>query len=460
MRLITREEPIGGLEISTSRIRICLATKTKKGAELVQIEEPLPPGAIVDGVIRQSEQVQEALARGLKKVSDTSYFVVSIPPVGVYTRVLSYPSSISGERLDEAVRLAISFQLPFEQKDANVDYEVLSDGEGSAVLVGAAPHTLIDTYIAVLQAAGIKAVAVESHVLSLRRAVSVAHPFLVQIPYSDFTTVAMLEGAIVRFARTIPHSRFAGADALKEEVRKLKDYCTTEFSADLKEVPLSSLTPQAPYDTLLPAPQSDWLIALGALIRGQLPQGSDTLVSLLPVGTEQAYTYQKAVAFAGFTSKLVIGVAAFFVLAYAGTWALAQSLKVQAAQNTVTLSTSADSSAILAQEQEAQMFNDLLEVTGGLVRQMPVWSTFIETLRSRVTDGITITGLSADVPENGLQMTGAAKTRAQLNAFRKSLQETPGIAEVVIPLANLELKENIPFVATLKLAEPQNLYAH
>ena len=57
-----------------------------------------------------------------------------------------------------------------------------------------------------------------------------------------------------------------------------------------------------------------------------------------------------------------------------------------------------------------------------------------------------------------MTITGVSKDRETLNLFKKSLQESPYITGVELPINNLEQKENIPFSISFHLKDPSMLY--
>lgn len=202
----------------------------------------------------------------------------------------------------------------------------------------------------------------------------------------------------------------------------------------------------------------EWLPALGALKRGQMAREKDTIISLLPVGTEEAYQFQKATAFSDFARNLAIGVALFFVLAYAGTFVFMLSLKTHYAETLSTLAVSPASSEVVAQEARAREFNALVHTTAALAAESPLWSAFLESLRSSVTDGITLSNLTIGEPTQPIAIAGKARTRADLNTLRDALHARADLSEIELPLTNLELRADIPFTLSFKLADPAIVY--
>jgi len=461
MRVITREETIGGLEISDTHVRLAYFTKQtkKEPRRMAVVEEKVPAGAVQDGRVKNPAALKEALTQALGRASG-AYCIVSIPPRHVYTKILSFPEHVTGSRLDEAVQLALGFQLPLDRQKSYVDYEFLKDGKRHEVFLAACERAIIDEYLGVLEAAGIKAVAVETHPVSIARAAAQSgQPILVSLPYEDYRAVTIIEKGIVRFVRTLPKDRFSADADLAEEIRKIKDFYATEYGAMPEEKKIEDLSIGEEHKALV-VPGPIPLAAIGALLRGQIPGGQDTMVSLLPLGTESAYEYQKAVAFGDFLRNTTIAVALFFVFAYGATAAFVLSLSHKEAARSLSLAAAPVSGNAAQEEKDARELNDLVGVISGVFAQSPLWSGTIDALKSATPEGIAITGISVTKPEDKISLSGFAKTRAGLNAYKKTIQDLRIFTAVELPLTNLDLKENIPFTMSFALAEPSHAYQH
>lgn len=450
--LINREEAVSGLAITDSHVRLAYYKKNKGKKEeiLTLVEEALPASTITNGVVANPGALARALSKVLARAEGTvSYCIVSLPEERVYTKILSFPQALPSDRLDEAVHLALNFQLPYAVEIAYVDYESLPTEEITEVFLAACPRGVIEEYLTLFKTVGVKAVAVESHTMSIARALKEKGCLLVAIPSEQSATIAVLDAGYVRFSRTLPASSIETREALTEEIRKVRDFCMTEWNIRPEEKKWNEL-----------AEKPDWLSSLGALERGRLDREKDDMVSLLPIGTELAYSYQKAMAFSAFLQNTIVGIAVFFVVAYIVVFFIMDSIKQRLTQDLTTISLSPASAQILAQENQALQFNVLLQTTGELARQSPQWSSFVSLIKGAVGDGIVISSMTIGAPTDAIQLSGIAGNRVQLTAFRKALEGVSAITEVALPLTNLDLKENIPFSVSFKLKDPGSVLPH
>lgn len=446
--LTDREEAVSGLAITDSHVRLAYYKKEKNEKEdvLALVLEPLLPGTLKEGIVANPRALSQALSKILARSGSVSYCVVSLPPERVYSKIISFPQALPLERLDEAVRLALGFQLPFSTETVYLDYEQLPTKESTEVFLAACSREIVEGYLAVFKTVGVKVVAVESHLMSIGRTQKDKGVLTVAVPSEQSVAIAVFDAGYVRFSRTVPKFRIGTPKALAEEMRKVHDFCVTEWNISLQEKKWGDL-----------AAEPEWLSSIGALARGRLDREKDALVSLLPVGTEQAYAYQKAMAFSAFLQNAIVGVALFFVIAYVATFFVMLSIKQRFTQEFSSVSLSPASAQVLAQEKQALQFNALLQTTGELVRQSPEWSPFIALIKEAVGEGIVISSTIIGSPSDAIRLSGIAKSRAQLTAFKRALEEVPAITEIVLPLTNLELKANIPFSVSFRLRDPASV---
>lgn len=472
LSLLTKEKRVAGIEISDSVVRIAFfrsrrsrhtTNTTQIDDELVLIEEPIASNIIADGVVVDKELLGKTLKSVWEKANlGTSYAIVSIPHDKVYSRIFSFPRSVEGGRLTEAMRLAIGFQLPLKLDEVYLDWE-RTKGTPSAneILLSTVSRTVAQGYIESLELAGIKPLAIESHLASIARAIK-SDPdqtllFTEKTP--DGVIVFALRDRVVRFSRALPVT-FIPESKVLEEVTKIQHYLEAESKPP---VTLASLLDAeirddyAGYADFAP-PKAKWLIALGTAIRGTIPEGEDHLISLLPVGTEEAYAYQKATTFISLTRNIAIGMSVFFTLAFIGAYLFMVTLSQNADRAIATLSTTPVSPELLTKEEWINHTNALTATAKTLLADTPTWSILLSELLARTPDTITISNFSAPSVVNKMSLTGTARDRASLNDFKKTLQESPLLAEVELPITNLEQKEAIPFSISFRVADPSLIY--
>lgn len=492
LNLLTKEKRVAGIEISDSVVRIAFFRpngKKQKGSapihlvamdgsekgaketksesapddELILIEEPIAANIIEDGVVVDVDLLGKTLKAIWEKAKiGTDYAIVAIPDDKIYSRIFSFPKSVDGSRLTEAMRLAISFQLPMKTEDMYLDWEKTSGTSTlNEILLSTIPKEVAQKYITALELAGIKILALESHLASIARAVKLTpgETTIFSKKTPDGATIFALENGILRFSRTFP-VRFVSEEKLANEVKNVKLALETSSKMIVREEELINADVRDEYAgySELGEPKSKWLVALGAGIRGKIPEGADNLVSLLPIGTEEAYAYQKATVFIKLIRNMTVGVSVFFIIAFLSAYLFVLSLSQNANRTITSLSASTVSPELLAKEAVIEHVNALTATGAGILAETPLWSVLLEEVASKVTDGITVSSFSATGISSGISMSGIARDRATLNTFKKSLTEATMFADVVLPTTNLEQRENIPFSVTFRVADPSTLY--
>lgn len=489
LNLLIPEKHVAGIEISDSVIRIALLhprKKVRKGKEgstpssqgiqgidtildlekydLTLIEEPIAANIIERGVVRDRDLLAKTLAALWTKSNlGTRYAIVSIPHDAVYSRRFSFPKTILGERLDEAMKLALSFQLPIKTETAYLDWERIpstASPSSNEVLFAMVPRTVVEGYMHALDATGIKTLAMESHLASIARAVEV-DPSVITIfteKTPDGVIVFALKNGLVYFSRTIP-TQFVAENEIANEIKKIITSQGIETKNIVVMGDLYTTHLKEPYRSSpnVTEPRTKWSIALGALERGRTPEGHDNLISLLPVGTEEAYAFQKKTTFAVLVRNITIGVSLFFVVTFLAAYLFIFSL-AQSASRAVTANISGTPPQFAKEEAFVKQVNALTETAEKIFAEAPRWSTIIKEVDALIISGIIVSNFSAGSITEEFSLTGTARDRTTLNQFKKSLQESPLLTTVNIPIANLELKEKIPFTATFRIKDPGAVY--
>ncbi|MBI5400884.1 MAG: pilus assembly protein PilM [Candidatus Yonathbacteria bacterium] len=472
LNLLTKEKHVAGIEISDSVVRIAFFRPQKKSGdaqpansedELVLIEEPIAANIIADGIVADTDLLGKTLRTIWAKAHlGTNYAIVAIPDDAVYSRIFSFPKTVEGARLTEAMRLAISFQLPIQTDNAYLDWErTKGTPSTNEILLSTVSRTVVQGYVAALDAAGIKTLALESHLASIARSVKLEPErttiFSKETP--DGATVFALKDGIMRFSRTLP-IRFVPESNIPAEVARIKTafQAETKERVDEKELAVAEIREEYRAYTALTEPKSKWLVALGAAIRGKIPEGDDNLVSLLPVGTEEAYAYQKATTFAVLVRNITIGVSVFFVAAFLSAYLFVISLSQNANRTITTLSATPVSPVLLEKEARIEHINALTNTASAILAETPAWNAVLAELMSRTIDGIVISSFSASSIADKMSIAGIAKNRATLNQFKKSMQDSAMLTEVDVPTTNLEQRETLPFSVSFRFKDSRALY--
>ncbi len=315
LKLFTREEPIAGLEISDSFLRIALldletrklskkntdpegsrqgtygAGETQKEEKIITVkafrEKPLKEGIIANGEIKDMNGLVAALKELLKEIKPRiNYAVVSISSDNIYSRLYSFPKTLSGVKLEETMNLTVGFQLPVEPEKVYLDWEKIESKEKNEIFLAAIPKSIINAYMEALMAAGLRTVAIEFYPMSVSRVIKVPENenILTVIFSKDKADISIIGGRAVRFNRLAPLSRFPDEVSFSDEIRKTADFYESESKNSVSEIaligeggkisglslPVSQGVIKSPFaeHTEIKKDGSRWLISVGAALRG------------------------------------------------------------------------------------------------------------------------------------------------------------------------------------------------
>jgi type IV pilus assembly protein PilM len=162
--LSAKSLPIIGLDISTTAVKLVELSDAGKG--MLRVEryaiEPLPKDAVTDGNIANLDQVAEAVRTAWKEMGTRIRNVaLALPSSAVITKKILAPASLTGIDLENQVESEANQVIPFSLDEVNLDFQVLGPSTGSPddvqILLAAARKEKVEDRVAVVEAAGLKA---------------------------------------------------------------------------------------------------------------------------------------------------------------------------------------------------------------------------------------------------------------------------------------------------------------
>ncbi len=480
LNLLTKEKDIAGIEINDKVIRVAYFRPKKRFLskinpketdlpenELVLIEEPIAPNIIQEGVVLNKEILGKKLKNIWTKAKlSSNYAIVSIPEDKVYSRIFPFPKTVNDSQLVDAINLTIDFQLPVKKDDVYVGWENAGDSHViNEVLISTIPKTVANSYIEALNYAGIKVLALETHIASIARSakIKLGQATLFTKKNADGATVFILKDGVLRFSRTIPATFIKNDEYLINEAKYIKTSFESEKKISVIESPLSETTIRDEYtkypglkDTA-PEIQSKLLVVMGATIRGKIPKGQDNRISLLSIGTVKAYEYQKTTTFIRLVRNMTIGVSLFFLFSFLASYLFIFFLS-QATNITANIPTPSIPPDMIQKETWVKNVDSIISASQTIISNTPTWSILLDDINSHIITGILISNLSVVSINDTMSISGTAKDRDTLNQFKKTLQESTYLTAVELPITNLQQKGDIPFSISFRLKDPSMLY--
>lgn len=204
-----------GLDISDLSLKICRLRKKKNELELASFgTSPIPPGIIERGEIKNQEKLIEILKKALKDLKgrqiDTKYVIASLPEEKAFLQVIQLPR-MKPEELTQAIRFEAENYIPYSIDTVYLDFQIVPPVHDHLdhldVLLASLPKATVDSYVSVLQKAGLIPQALEIESLAVSRALIEKELAPVPVLVVDFgatrTSFIVFSGYSLRFTASI-----------------------------------------------------------------------------------------------------------------------------------------------------------------------------------------------------------------------------------------------------------------
>lgn len=463
--------PIGGLEIADNALRYF---DVRDGIPKT-VAVRLAPGIFVGGKIKDASAFRSALRElraAIGQMDKPVQAVVSLSSSGVYSQVFSVPV-VSHERLSETVQLNLQMISPIDIRLVYADAEPVGVGAGGETeYLGAfLERTSVDEIVEAIKDVGITLVALEFSGLSLARMIRELGEgydgkkarLVLEFSASGLELLILRNGNLYfdHFAawhevlpeagRVIDERLFS--DVLTREVQRVLNFYSGKWPGKITEAILlsHSVAPrvapllQARFDltvmefaaTQFKDVLPSFAVAAGAYLRGRVPRSEDTLISLAPVGTEEAFARATLWHFIAFWRTAILTIAGFvFLVMLASASVLA---RVAASLGTsATLMPRAEELAEAARlSDEAKAFNALLDSALRARSFADRRSAFFIELQRIAGTGVTLERISLASKTGDVRVSGRAATELAAINFKNALIKQPGFIDVSLPLANI-----------------------
>jgi type IV pilus assembly protein PilM len=195
----------------------------------------LPPGAVSDGEIADEAAVAAAVRSLLEKTGSRGFrarqVVCSLPEVKAFLRIIHMPP-LEASEVGEAIKWEIEANIPLALDQVYYDWQVLGrrlgrEKDGISVLVVAVARSVVDQFVAVLEASGLEPVGLETESVAQARSLlraaekgSVEGETTLVVDIGDRRTsfLAAIDG-MPCFTSSIPLSSQGMTDAIAKSLR-------------------------------------------------------------------------------------------------------------------------------------------------------------------------------------------------------------------------------------------------
>jgi type IV pilus assembly protein PilM len=215
-------EPKGfAIDISDSSLKIVQLKKKKGSLRLASFgSNKIPFGIVKNGEIkdplRLADIIKNTLANNIKgETIKTSYVFASLPEEKSFLDILQVPL-VEAEELERVVRYEVENHIPLGLNKVYFDFRKIGDNTLNSnkkyqeVLIVASPKTVVDSYLATFEKAGLLPVHLEIESLSLARSLlkkpGPKRPVLIIDFGKNKTGLIIFSRGSVRFTSSIPVS--------------------------------------------------------------------------------------------------------------------------------------------------------------------------------------------------------------------------------------------------------------
>lgn len=216
-----------GLDIGSGSIKVCQLKQAKKNYALQNFGMvQLPPEAIVDGALMNSNAVVDAIQELMQSQKiKTKEVATSVSGHSVIIKKINLPQ-MTPDELEESIQWEAEQYIPFDINDVNIDVQILNTESTQAgqmdVLLVAAKKDMVNDYTSVIMEAGLTPVVVDVDSFAVQNMFEVNY----EVPRSEtvvlinigasVTNINVLANGISTFTRDISIGGGQFTDAIQK----------------------------------------------------------------------------------------------------------------------------------------------------------------------------------------------------------------------------------------------------
>lgn len=467
LNILNPEPKIAGLEINDAAAHLAFL----KGNNVFSLSVDIPHGIVEKGQVRDKEGFKKILSEIKKQIPDkkNGYVILSISDVNVYTQVLSLPQ-VARSNLEEAVGLNLQTVSPTALKEVYADWQELKGDQNKAgmieILAAFARRNVVDGLVESLRSVGLIPAAVEFPGLSLSR-LTVKQPVIIIHATGTGLSFNLVKEGNLYFNYSIPWATNSLSlpefqEIVNRETQKVLNFATGRWSKETFAAFIVS--PNRAFEENLEeiikknfkaatlgledlasdelkrlktenvAPKQ--LAALGSALRGLIPRGQDTVISLTDVGTEEEFRHQQLLNFIRIWRNVLTAILGFSILIFAGAdLFFVQNEKVFETKLR-NQSASQGSQEALVLEKEAVDFNKKAGMILAAYSETSDWLPIIERIQELAGKTIILDRIYIQSKEVPLVVIGRTLSEGSILNFKSSLNQY--FENVDLPLSSIK----------------------
>lgn len=468
---------VTGLEVSDAVIR--LAYFDGKFWQLHAVR--LAPGIMEKGVVKDKDALIAALVtlkteskivgRDIKKKVNV---VLSLGSVTPYSKIFRLPH-VEGKDLEKAIALNVQMGAPGPENELYSGWQIVGreENEGEIDILSAfVERTAVDGITDALFAAGFIAMAIESKALAVARVfrekgsgIDITKPCLLVVVDDGGMEFLVVKNGQLYFEYShvwteienekgeVSIPAFEGE--LTTSLRQVMNFYAQQWKEPISAIVLSTVTLQDVIEktiaesVALPAVRltlvmgqpisSEWLVALGCSLRGNVSSGLPKEVSFLTGDLEERFQMEEMVRFLGFWQIVIPSAFALLVAAFltASLFLNKEQINVQATGGyTLPPSETAEMNMLIT---SSSAFNTEIAMIQYVEQNAAAdrVAVLAEVQTTAVQQEITISSLVVSEASTQISLSGIASSEDQITAFKTAMTKDPHIGAVNLPLTGI-----------------------
>lgn len=172
----TKTPPLVGIDISSTAVKLIQLSQSGGRYRVEHYAvEPLPPNAVVEKNIVETEAVGEAIKRAVQRSgSRTKFAAAAVSGSAVITKIIPMQADLSEDDLEGQIQAEAQQYIPYPLEEVSLDFEVLGpvkdNLEMMSVLVAASRTENVDVRVAALDIGGLTAKIIDVEAFAIENA--------------------------------------------------------------------------------------------------------------------------------------------------------------------------------------------------------------------------------------------------------------------------------------------------
>jgi len=153
--------PLVGIDIGSSSVKLIQLSTTGSSYRVEAFAvEPVPEGAVSEGVIAEPEQIADAIKKAMQRGGfKAKNCAMAVTGSAVITKIINLPADLSEDDIEGQIEVEAGQYIPFPREEVSLDFEVLGPSPRNAdlleILLAASKTEHVDTRLEVAELVGL-----------------------------------------------------------------------------------------------------------------------------------------------------------------------------------------------------------------------------------------------------------------------------------------------------------------